>query len=79
MFDECFFYEITWILISIVNCKNLKVYHKKVVTSLRAEQTSAAKTANYSVLPILEKFSRFFFDLLAFWPLHSGGGSLSTK
>ena len=71
------FYKITWIFIYKVDCKNLNVYYKKVVTSLRAGQASAAKTAHYSVLPKWTKFSRLFFDLLAFWPLH--GCSLSTK
>ena len=44
-----------------VDCKNLKAYNKKVVTSLRAEQASAAKTAHYSVLPILDKNFWVFF------------------
>ena len=39
------------VLIDKLNCKNLKAYDKKVVTSLRAGQASAAKTAHYSVLP----------------------------
>ena len=60
MFDECF-YENTCILICKVDCKNLKVYNKKVVTSLRAGQASAAKTAHYSVLPKLEKVFTAFF------------------
>ena len=69
LFQRCLtnvFYEITCILISIVNCKNLKVYYKKVVTSLRAGQASAAKTAHYSVLPIWTKFSRVFSIYLHF-------------
>ena len=59
-------YKITLILICKVNCKNLKVYNKKVVTSLRAGQASAAKTAHYSVLPIWTKFSRVFSIYLHF-------------
>ena len=62
---------------SIFDCKNLKVYYKKVVTSLRAGQASAAETAHYSVLPLVDKVFWVFFDLLAFRPLQ--GGSLSTK
>ena len=38
-------------MINRLNFKNLKAYDKKVVTSLRAGQASAAKTAHYSVLP----------------------------
>jgi hypothetical protein len=70
------FFKITWISINKVNCKNLKLYYKEVVTSLRAGQASAAKTAHYSVLPLLDKVFKAFFSI--FWPLHSSGG-LSTK
>ena len=48
-------------MINRLNFKNLKAYDKKVVTSLRAGQASAAKTAHYSVLPKLEKVFTAFF------------------
>ena len=53
-------------MINRLHFKNLKAYDKKVVTSLRAGQASAAKTAHYSVLPKLEKVFTAFFSNLHF-------------
>ena len=60
-----------------LNCKNLKAYDKKVVTSLRAGQASAAKTAHYSVLPLLVKVFRGFFSIYTLSGL--GGGGAATR
>ena len=75
MFNK-YSYKITWILINKVNCKILKVYDKKVVTSLRAGQASAAKTAHYSVLPKLEKVFTAFFSIYSHFGLCTAAASV---
>ena len=73
------FYKIRLILINKLNCKNLKAYDKKVVTSLRAGQASAAKTAHYSVLPILYKVSWVFFSIYSHFGLCTAAASVLTR
>ena len=73
------FLKNTCILIHKVDCKNLKVYNKKVVTSLRAGQASAAKTAHYSVLPLLAKVFRDFFSIYSHFGLCTAAASVLSS